>query len=219
MVLKPASLTFEEAAAVPQDGLIALQAVRDAGELQPGQKVLINGASGGIGTYVLQIAKALGGEVTAVCSTRNVEMARSLGADRVVDYTQKDAVRDGERYDLILGVNGYHSIFEYRRALRPEGIFVMVGATRTRFFRSILQAMLLGPVLSRMGKKKMRLFSAKPNQQDLNYLRELIEAGKVVPLIEKSYPLSETAEAIRYMAEGHVRSKLVITMEQNNATS
>lgn len=214
VALKPAALTFEAAAAVPQTALIALQALRDNGEVQPGQQVLINGASGGIGTFAVQIAKAFGAEVTAVCSTRNVEMARSLGADRVIDYTQNDFTRQGQRYDLILGVNGYHSIFAYRRALRPNGILVMVGASKTRLVRALLQTMTLGPVLSRIGRQKTGIFSftGKSNQQDLAYIKDLLEAGKIVPVIERCYPLSETAEAIRYLEEGHVRGKLIITM-------
>lgn len=216
LVLKPPTLTFEAAASVPLAALIALQALRDHGQIQPGQQVLINGASGGVGTYAVQIAKAFGAEVTAVCSTRNVDQAHALGADRVIDYTQEDCTRQGPRYDLILGVNGYHSLFAYRRVLRPTGILVLVGASRARLVQALLEILLLGPVLSRTGRQRMRLFSAKPNQPDSAFIKELLEAGKVVPVIERCYPLSATAEALRYLAEGHVRSKLIITVDQNN---
>jgi NADPH:quinone reductase-like Zn-dependent oxidoreductase len=211
IALKPANLSFEAAAAVPVAAITALHGLRH-GQLQPGQQVLIHGASGGVGTFAVQIAKALGAEVTAVCSPRNLDQARSIGADHVVDYTQADVTRTGQRYDLILGVNGYHSIFAYRRALRPTGRYIFVGAAKARVLRAFLQAMLLGPVLSKMGSKKMGLFIAKITQQDLVVVKELLEAGKVVPVIEKGYPLSETAEALRYLEEGHAKGKIVITL-------
>ena len=213
VALKPANLSFEEAAAVPVAALTALQGLRNKGQIQPGQQVLIHGASGGVGTFAVQIAKAFGAEVTAVCSTRNVDMARSIGADQVIDYTQKDVTRTGQRYDLILAVNGYHPIFAYRRALRPTGRYVLVGGSKAHVFQALLQALLLGPVISRTGKQQMGFMGiAKINQKDLVYVRELLEAGKVVPVIERRYPLGETAEALRYLEEGHARGKVVITV-------
>jgi NADPH:quinone reductase-like Zn-dependent oxidoreductase len=215
LVLKPACLTFEQAAAVPMAAVTALQGLRDKGQIQPGQKVLINGASGGVGTFAVQIAKSFGAEVTGVCSTRNVDMVRSLGADQVIDYTQEDFTQNGLRYDLILAANGYHPILAYKRALRPKGTYVMTGGATTQMF----QAMLLGPWLSRNGNQKMGNLLAKPNQKDLVFVEELLEAGKVVPVIDRRYPLDETAEAIRYLEAGHAKGKVVITVEQNNKTS
>jgi NADPH:quinone reductase-like Zn-dependent oxidoreductase len=220
VALKPANLSFEEAASVPVAALTALQGLRDKGQIQPGQKVLIHGASGGVGTFALQIAKAFGAEVTAVCSTRNVDMVRSMGADQVIDYTQEDVTRTGQRYDLILAVNGYHPIFAYRRALSPTGRYVLVGGSKAHLYQALLQTLLLGPVISRTGRQKMGFMGiAKMNQKDLVCVKELLEAGKVVPVIEKRYPLRETAEALRYLEEGHARGKVVITVEQNNHTS
>ncbi len=212
VVLKPATLTFEAAAAVPVAALTALQGLRDKGQIQPGQKVLIHGASGGVGTFAVQIAKAFGAEVTAVCSTRNVDMVHSIGADQVIDYVREDFTRNGQRYDLILAVNGYHSILTYRRALCSKGVYVMVGGSKSHLYQALLQAMLLGPVISRTGGQRMRFFITKPNQKDLVFIKELLEAGKVVPVIDRRYPLSETAEALRYLEEGHARGKVVITM-------
>jgi NADPH:quinone reductase-like Zn-dependent oxidoreductase len=209
VALKPSNLSFEEAAAIPVAALTALQGLRDKGHIQKGQKVLIHGASGGVGTFAVQIAKAFGAEVTAVCSTQNVDMARSIGADQVIAYTQKDVTRTGQRYDLILAVNGYHPIFAYRHALRPTGRYVLVGGSKAHVF----QALLLGPVISRTGKQQMGFMGiAKINQKDLVYVKELLEAGKVVPVIERRYPLGETAEALRYLEEGHARGKVVITV-------
>ena len=216
VVLKPTTMTFEAAAAAPVAALTALQGLRDKGNIQPGQKVLIQGASGGVGTFAVQIAKSFGAEVTAVCSARNVDMVRSMGADQVIDYTQEDFTRNGQQYDLILAVNGYHPIFAYRRALRPTGRYVMVGASKAHLYQALLQVMLLGPVMSRTGRQKMRFFITKPNQEDLVFVKELLEAGKVVPVIDRRYPLSETAEALRYLEEGHARGKVVITVEQSN---
>lgn len=206
---KPANLSFVEAAAVPMAAVTALQGLRDKGQIQPGQKVLINGASGGVGTFAVQIAKAFGAEVTAVCSTAKVEQARSLGADHVIDYTREDFTQSGQRYDLILAVNGYHPISAYKRALTPEGVYVMVGGTTTQMF----QALLLGPLMSMIAGKKMGALVAKPDKEDLACVKELLEAGKVVPLIDRCYPLGETAEAIRYVEAGHARGKVIITME------
>jgi len=208
VVLKPTNLSFEEAAAVPQAALTALQGLRDKGHIQKGQKVLINGASGGVGTFAVQLAKAFGAEVTAVCSTGNMDRMRSIGADHVIDYTHEDFTLNGQRYDLILAVNGYHSIAEYKRALRPEGVYVTTGGSMAQLF----QAMLLGPVMSRTGRQKMGNSAHKPNTQDLLVMKELIEEGLVTPVIDRRYPLGETAEAIRYLEAGHAQGKVVITV-------
>jgi NADPH:quinone reductase-like Zn-dependent oxidoreductase len=214
LAVKPTRLSFEEAAAAPVAAVTALQGLRDKGQIQPGQKVLINGASGGVGTFAVQIAKAFGAEVTALCSTRNVDLVRSLGADQVIDYTQEDFTRNGQQYDLILAVNGYHPIWAYKRALSPKGRYVMTGGSMAQLF----QAMLLGPWISMTGRKKMGNLLAKPNQKDLVFVKELLEAGKVVPVIERRYPLREGAEAFRYLGEGHARGKVVITVDQNDNT-
>ena len=214
LALKPANLSFEDAAAVPVAAITALQGLRDKGRIQPGHKVLVDGASGGVGTFAVQIAKSFGAEVTAVCSTRNVDTARSMGADHVIDYTREDFTESGQRYDLILAANAHHSIFDYRRALSRDGIFVMVGGG----WSQILQATLLGPFLSRIGSKKMRFFIAKINTKDLVFLKDLLEAGKVVPVIDRRYPLRDAAEALRYREEGHARGKVVITVEHSNDT-
>jgi len=212
LALKPANLTFEEAAAVPMAAVTALQGLRDQGQIQPGQKVLINGASGGVGTFAVQIAKSFGAEVTAVCSTRNLDQARSIGADHVIDYTQEDFTKNGQQYDLILAANGYHPLAAYKRALAPKGIYVMAGGKPAQIF----QAMLLGPLMSKTGGKQMGGVSAKNSQEDLVFMKELLEAGKVVPVIDKRFPLSETAEALRYLGAGHARGKVVITVEDNH---
>ena len=215
LALKPANLSFEAAAAVPIAAVTALQGLRDKGQIQPGQQVLINGASGGVGTFAVQLAKAFGAEVTAVCSTRNLDRARSLGADHVIDYTQENFSRTGRRYDLIVAVNGNHPLRDYLRALRPGGMYVALGGSLGQFFQGVL----LGPVVSRLGRKQVRSFIAKINQKDLVFIKELLEAGKVVPVIERCYPLRETAQAIRYLTEGHAKGKVVITVDQNDKTS
>ncbi|MGH7790679.1 MAG: NAD(P)-dependent alcohol dehydrogenase [Thermodesulfobacteriota bacterium] len=213
LTLKPAKRSFEEAAAVPIAALTALQGLRDAGGIRPGQKVLIQGASGGVGTFAVQIAKSFGAEVTAVCSTKNLDMARSIGADHVIDYTQEDFTRNQQRYDLIFAANGYHSLSAYKRALSPQGVYVCAGGTMPQFF----QAMLLGSLMSRNGEKKMGSMGiAKVNQVDLVFLAELLQAGKIVPVIDRCYPLSETAEAFRYVEDTHPQGKVVITVEHNN---
>jgi NADPH:quinone reductase-like Zn-dependent oxidoreductase len=214
LVLKPASMTFEEVAAVPLAAVTALQGLRDKGKIQPGQKVLINGASGGVGTFAVQIAKSFGAEVTAVCSTRNLDMARSIAADQVIDYTQEDFTQNGQRYDVIIAANGYHPISDYKRALSPKGIYVVTGGSMTQIF----QGMLLGPWLSMTGSKKMTNQAMKPNKKDLVFMKELLEAGKVVPVIDRRYTLSEVAEALRYLGEGHAKGKVVITLEHNDKT-
>jgi NADPH:quinone reductase-like Zn-dependent oxidoreductase len=209
LVLKPANVTFEQAAAVPMAAVTALHGLRDVGQVQSGQKVLVNGASGGVGTFAVQIAKAFGAEVTAVCSTRNLEQARKLGADHVIDYTQEDFTRSGRRYDLIFAANGYHPLSAYKRVLSPKGKYVMSGGSLPQ----IMQAMLLGRWLSQTGGKKMAGLSSRPNQKDLVFIKGLIEAGKVVPVIDRRYPLSDIADALRYFGEGHARGKVVITVE------
>ncbi len=212
LALKPANISFEDAAAVPVAAITALQGLRDKGRIQRGHKVLVDGASGGVGTFAVQIAKSFGAEVTAVCSTRNVDTARSIGADHVIDYSREDFTKSGQRYDLILAANAYHSIFDYRRALSQNGIYVMAGAGG---WIQILQGMLLGPLLSLIGSKKMCNFLAKLNKKDLVLLKDLLEAGKVVAVIDRRYPLSDVAEALRYLEEGHARGKVVITLEHN----
>jgi NADPH:quinone reductase-like Zn-dependent oxidoreductase len=204
---KPANLSFEQAAAVPIAASTALQGLRDKGRIQPGQKVLIEGASGGVGTFAVQIAKAFGAEVTAVCSARNVETARSLGADHVLDYTKADFAHSGQRYDLILAANAHHSLLDYRRALSHHGIYVAAGGAVVR----ALEAFLLGPLLSRMGPNKMGIFLANINQRDLAFLKDLLDARKLVPVIDRRYPLCDAAEALRYLAEGHAQGKIVLT--------
>jgi NADPH:quinone reductase-like Zn-dependent oxidoreductase len=208
LAAKPASLSFEEAAAIPIAASTALQGLRDKGRIQPGHKVLIEGASGGVGTFAVQIAKVFGAEVTAVCSTRNVDKVRAIGADHVVDYTQADFLRSGQRYDLILGVNAHHSISGYRRVLNQHGVYVAVGGGPSR----ILEAVLLGTLLSQLGQKKITFFIAKMNQKDLAFLAELVESGKVAPVIDRRYPLSDAAEALRYLAEGHAQGKVVLAV-------
>jgi NADPH:quinone reductase-like Zn-dependent oxidoreductase len=211
ITLKPANLTFEEAAAVPESAVVALQGLRDKGKIQPGQKVLVNGASGGVGSFAVQIAKSFGAEVTAVCSTSNMDMARSMGADHVIDYTQEDFTQNGHRYDLILAANGYHPLSHYKRALSPEGIYVGTGGSMAQTF----QAMLMGPIVSMTGSKTMGNMLVKPNKNDLVFMKELIEAGKVVPVIDRCYPLSEVPDAYRYIEKGNAQGKVVITVGQN----
>jgi NADPH:quinone reductase-like Zn-dependent oxidoreductase len=204
VALKPASMSFEEAAAIPLAGLTALQGLRDHGKLQPGQKVLINGASGGVGSFAVQIAKALGAQVTGVCSTRNLDLVRSLGADQVVDYTQEDFSQTGERYDLIFDAARKRSFGDCKRALGPQGIYVTTEISPTL----LLQAWWV----SMTGSQKMVPMLTRPGQKDLLVINELFEAGKVVPIIDRRYPLSEVPEAIRYIGTGHARGKVVITV-------
>jgi NADPH:quinone reductase-like Zn-dependent oxidoreductase len=203
-VLKPADLTFEEAAAVPMAALTALQGLRDKGLIRAGQKVLINGASGGVGTFAVQIAKSFDTEVTGVCSTTKMDLVRSIGADHVIDYAQEDVTKNGQRYDLIFDVAAYRSISEYKRILSSGGIYVLAGGSIARIFQLMLKSM--------TGVKNMRLVVANVNQKDLLIIRELLRAGKVRSIIDKRYPLSETAEALRYLEEGHARGKVVISV-------
>ena len=209
---KPANLTFEQAAAVPTSGSTALQALRDAGKVQPRQTVLIIGAAGGVGSFAVQIAKAFGAHVTGVCSTTKVELVRSIGADDVIDYTRDDFAETGQRYDLILDIAGNRSLSHLRRGLAPRGTLVIVGGEGGgRWFGGIdrqLRAQMLSPFVS----QKLGTFIAKQKGADLVVLKELIEAGKVVPVIDTTYPLSEVPEAIRHLEEGHARGKVIITM-------
>jgi NADPH:quinone reductase-like Zn-dependent oxidoreductase len=209
--LKPANLSFEEAATVPLAALAALQGLRNKGKIQPGQKVLINGASGGVGTFAVQIAKSFGTEVTGVCSTKNLDLVRSIGADHVIDYTQVDFCRNGQHYDLIFDAVGNRSFSDCMRALSPNGICAVAGFTT---FSHLLWVMVLGPWVSIRGSKKMGLMgTAKPNNKDLAFIKELIETGKVKPVIDRRYPLSEVAGAFRYLEKKHAHGKVVITVE------
>jgi NADPH:quinone reductase-like Zn-dependent oxidoreductase len=214
LALKPANISFEQAASVPVAAITALQGLRDKGRIHAGQKVLIDGASGGVGTFAVQIAKSFGAEVTAVCSTRNVETARSTGADHVIDYARENYSQSGRRYDLIFAANAYHSIFDYRRVLNQHGICVFAGGGGFQ----ILQAMLLGKLLSPIGAKKMRFFVAKINKNDLLFLQGLLAAGKLVPVIDRRYPFTAVPEALRYLAAGHAQGKIVITVDRSNHT-
>jgi NADPH:quinone reductase-like Zn-dependent oxidoreductase len=214
LALKPASMTFEEAAAIPQAAVIALQGIRDKGQVQSGQRVLINGAGGGAGTFAVQLAKLYGAEVTGVDNTGKLDLMRSLGADHVIDYTQEDFTENGKQYDLILDVVAHRSVFAYKRALRPNGSYFFVGGS----VATIFQILLLGPWIRRTTGKKTRLLVVQSNLRDLVFMTELYEAGKVVPVIDRRYPLSEVPEALRYLGEGHAQGKVVITMEGNNKT-
>ena len=210
LALKPANLSFEEAAALPTAGYTALQGLRK-GRIQGGrQRVLINGASGGVGTFAVQIAKSFGAEVTAVCSTRNSDAVRSIGADHVIDYTNDDFATHGERYDLILATNGDRSIWDYRRALTADGSYAMTGGSN----RQLTDALLFGPLLS-VGRQKFGNVLMKPNQADLLVLKELCEVGKVRSVVDRRFPLSDVPAAVRYLEEGHARGKVVISIRSN----
>lgn len=204
---KPANLTFAEAAAVPVAGFTALQGLRDKGKLQPGQQVLINGASGGVGTFAVQLAKHFGAEVTAVCSTRNLDLVRKLGADQVIDYTQTDFTRTGQRYDLIFDAIGNYGVAAYRRALTPQGICAVAGFTT---LPRLFGVMLFGS----RGGQPVASFLAQPNQADLFFLKELLEAGQIASVIDRYYPLAQTAEAIRYLETGRARGKVIVTIKE-----
>jgi NADPH:quinone reductase-like Zn-dependent oxidoreductase len=202
--LKPSNLSFEQAATVPVAAFTALQGLRDKGRLQAGQRVLINGAAGGVGTFAVQLAKVLGAEVTAVCSTRNLAMVKSIGADQVIDYTQEDFTRRGEQYDLILDNVGNHSLSAYRRIMNPNGVYVLVGGPLGLVFKVM--------ALSRLNKQKWSFFIAASNREDLIVLKELIEAQKVRPVIDRCYSLAEVPDAVHYLGQGHARGKVVILM-------
>jgi NADPH:quinone reductase-like Zn-dependent oxidoreductase len=205
---KPANVSFEEAAAVPVAAVTALQGLRDGGHIQAGQKVLIHGASGGVGSFAVQIAKAFGAEVTAVCSTANLEMVRTFGADDVIDYKSEDFTKNGKQYDLILGVNGFHPLTAYLRSLTPNGVYIFVGGSPEQIF----QALFLGPIVSKSNGKRVTSVMKRANQNDLLIIKGLLENGKIKPVIDLIYPLTETAEAFRYFAKGHTRGKVAITM-------
>ena len=205
---KPASMTFEEAAAIPQAAVIALQGTRDKGKIHPGQKVLITGAGGGAGTFAVQLAKLYGAEVTGVDNTGKLDFMRSLGADHVIDYTREDFTKNGKQYDLILDIVAHRSVFAYKRALRSRGSYFLTGGSVTTIF----QVLLLGPWIRGTTGKKMRILAVQPNLKDLVYVAELCEAGKVVPVIDRRYPLSEIPEALRYLGEGRTKGKVVITV-------
>jgi NADPH:quinone reductase-like Zn-dependent oxidoreductase len=213
IALKPANMTFEQAAAVPIAGITALQALRDKGQLHAGQKVLVNGASGGVGTFAVELAKSMGADVTGVCSTRNVELVRSIGADHVIDYTREDFTQGAQQYDLIVDNVGTHSLLDYKRVLTPKGQYVMVGSTDPgKWFAWLagpLEGMLLSPFLS----QKFRMILAELNPQDLAVLGALMQSGKLTPVIDRSYKLGEAAEALRYLEKGHARGKVVLTVQ------
>ncbi len=211
LALKRASMTFEQAAAVPQAGVLAVQGLRK-GQIQKGKKVLINGAGGGVGTFAVQIAKSIGAEVTGVDSTGKLDMLLSMGADHVIDYTKEDFTKNGQAYDLILDVVVYRSMFDYKRALGPKGIFVMIGGSIPRIFQIVLTVSLV------TRSKKLVILAHKPNPKDLIFINDLFEAGKVKPVIDRCYPLSEVPEALRYFGEGQHQGKVVITLEHNNET-
>jgi NADPH:quinone reductase-like Zn-dependent oxidoreductase len=213
LTLKPASMTFEEAAAIPQAGVLALQGLRDIGQIHEAKKVLINGAGGGVGTFALQIAKIYGAEVTCVDSKKKLDTLKSIGADHVIDYAEEDFTQKGQLYDLILDVVGTRSIFDYKRLLNPKGTYVMVGGS----ISLILQLLLLGPVIYKTESKKMAILVHKPNKNDQNFLKELFVAGNLVPVIDRRYSLSQVAEAIRYLGEGHAKGKVVVCMENSQA--
>jgi NADPH:quinone reductase-like Zn-dependent oxidoreductase len=208
LALKPASMTFEEAAAIPQAAVIALQGIRDKGQVQPGHKVLINGAGGGAGTFAIQLAKLYGAEVTGVDNIGKLDFMRSLGADYVIDHTRKDFTKNGKQYDLILDVVAHRSVFAYKRALRTNGSYFLAGGS----VATMLQILLVGPWIGRTTGKKIRILAVRPNTEDVDFMKDLIEAGKVTPVIDKTYPLSEVPEAIGYVGEGQAKGKVVITV-------
>jgi NADPH:quinone reductase-like Zn-dependent oxidoreductase len=207
---KPAGLTFEEAAAIPQAAVIALQGIRDKGQVQPGQQVLINGAGGGSGMFAVQLAKLYGAEVTGVDNAGKLDFMRSLGADQVIDYTQEDFTQSGKQYDLILDLIAYRSAYDYKRALKPNGSYYFVGGSVATLF----QILLLGSWMGRSEGKKITLLAVQPNAKDLLLMAELCEAGKIVPVIDRQYPLSEVPDALRYLGDGHAKGKVVIGVAQ-----
>lgn len=208
LVKKPASLSFEQAAAVPMAAVTALQGLRKGG-IQSGQQVAIVGASGGVGTFAVQIAQALGARVTAIASTNKMQLLRSSGVERAIDYTREDFTQTGQYYDLILAVNGYRPLAAYRRALKPQGTYVMAGGKG----KQLTEAIVFGPLVSRRGGQTVTSFVASPSADDLAFVASLLEAGKVVPVIERTYPLEETAEAVRYVGAGHAAGKVVISIQ------
>jgi NADPH:quinone reductase-like Zn-dependent oxidoreductase len=207
LILKPDFLSFEDAAAAPEAGLVALQALRDHGNIQPNQRVLINGASGGIGTFAVQIAKSLGAEVSAVCSTRNIELVQSIGADHIIDYTREDFVEKSPGFDLIISTVGYRPIKDFKKALNPKGIYIATGGTMSQIF----QAMMLGPFLSERDGKRLGSMVVKPNK-DLDFLTGLMESGEVKPIIEKTFPLVDIVNALKHYDTGHASGKIIIIL-------
>ena len=205
LVIKPANVPFDQAAAAPMASVTALQALQKGG-IQAGKRVLINGASGGVGTFAVQIAKALGAHVTAVCSPRNVDQARTLGADVVIDYSQQDVTQSGQQYDIILGVNGYHSLADYKRVLTPTGSYIAIGGTDQQIF----EALLLGGLQSRKNGKRISSLMASPNAEDLSTVVELMQSGKVSAVLDRCFPLSEAVQALGYVNDGHARGKVVM---------
>jgi NADPH:quinone reductase-like Zn-dependent oxidoreductase len=218
LATKPDCVTFEQAASAPVPAFTALQGLRDKGRIQPGQRILINGAAGGVGTFAVQIAKSFGTEVTGVCSSRNVDMVRSLGADQVIDYTQEDFTKSGERYDLFFDCVGNHSLSASLRVLKPKGIFIMVGERTGRGMIGLVARLIAALALSWFVSQKLVTFLARPNKQDLTVVRDLMASRKLTPVIDRRYSLGEVPEAIRYLGEGHARGKVVITFEPNNKT-
>jgi len=215
LVKKPDNVAFEQAASVPVAAFTALQGLRDKGKIRSGQKVLINGASGGVGTFAVQIAKSFGAEVTGVCSTKNLEMVQSIGADHVIDYTREDFTKSGQRYDMVFDCIVNHSVLAIRHVMKPKGVYVAVGGPHGHWFGAmfrILTALFIAFVVSRFTSRKLVIFIARPNKDDLNLMRELMATGKVTPVIDRCYGLTEVPQAIRYMEEGHARGKVVITM-------
>ena len=207
LALKPEGVSFEAAAAVPMASVTALQALRDKGNIQPAKKVLIYGAGGGVGTFAVQLSKYFRTEVTAVCSENNIQLVQALGADHVINYNQEDFTKSGKVYDLVLAVNGKHSLTAYKRVLAPKGVFVVVGGALLQ----VIKTMLFGAFMS-IGSKKMRFLAAKPNIEDLEFIIKLVEDGKVIPVIDKRYDLHETAKAVEYLSKGHARGKVVINV-------
>jgi len=214
LTLKPAGMSFDEAAAIPQAAILALRGLRNKGHLQPGQKILINGAGGGAGTFAIQIAKSFGAHVTGVDSAVKLEMMRSLGAEHVIDYAKEDFTKNGQHYDLILDLMGYHPFFDYKRSLSPGGTFLLVGGSSALIFKTAF----LGPLISMTGSKKMGILMHKQNK-DMDFMVELFEAGKVVPIIDRRFPLREVPEAMRYFGSGKVIGKLVITIEETHESN
>ena len=213
LAMKPAGMTFEQVAAIPQAGVIALQGIRDKAQLKPGQKVLINGAGGGGGTFAVQLARLQGAEVTGVDNTGKLDFMRSLGADHVIDHTREDFTKNGKQYDFILDLVAYRSAFAYRRALRANGSYYAVGGSVATF----LQILLVGPLIRRATGKNIRVLVVRPNLDDMLHITELYEARKIVPVIDRRYPLSEVPEALRYLGEGRAKGKVIITIAQNRA--
>ena len=208
IVRKPANLSFEDAAAIPMSAVTALQALRNKGKIQKGQMVLIYGGGGGVGTFAIQLAKYFGAVVTVVCGSKNVDQSRSLGADYIIDYSKEDFLKNGRRYDLILAINGSRRLIEYKRALKPDGKYIMVGGSISQIFKSLL----LGWLMS-IGSKKMYSLAAKPNHKDLEFVTMLAADGKIKPVIDRYYSLDKVADAIRYLSEGHASGKVIIKVE------